>query len=176
MKDSYTFLTERLAARDWHEAERAGTVDDLPAAIAAMLTEPVTRWLPPDWQGPYAPERAAAWIADRDREGPVLLVEAREDGRVLGLVLLFEEARREGDGVDLRLGYLLAEDAWGRGLGSELLGGLVERCRARADVRSIIGGVAPDNVASIRLLKRHGFVRERGAEGGDRMYRLDLRR
>jgi RimJ/RimL family protein N-acetyltransferase len=174
MTDRYTFLTERLAARDWHEAERAGTVDDLPAAIAAMLTEPVTRWLPPAWSGPYTRARAEEWVAQRDAEGTVLLVEGREDGQPLGLVLLFEEAI--DDSTDVRLGYLLGEGAWGHGLGGELLGGIVTWCRDRGDVGSIIGGVAPENTASIRLLARHGFVGEPSAShGGDLTYRLDLR-
>lgn len=173
--DDSVFLTERLRVRGWHASERAGCVDDLPAVVAAMLTEPVTRWLPPDWSGSYTRERARSWIAERDAEGPVLMVEDREDGEPLGLILLFEEA--VDDGIDMRLGYLLAEGAWGRGLGGELLGGVVSWCRSRPEARSIIGGVAPENTASIRLLERHGFVRERGAvDAGDITYRLDIER
>jgi len=173
--DRAAFLTERLCVRTSQASECATVADDLPAAVAAMLTEPVTRWLPPDWQGPYTPERAAAWISDRHAEGPVLLVEDRGDGQLLGLVLLFEEARAGGDGLDVRLGYLLAEHAWGRGLGSELLEGFLGWCRARPKVRSVIGGVAPENAASIRLLERHGFAREpSSAADGDVYYRLDL--
>ncbi len=166
MTSNTAFLTERLRVRDWHEAEQAGVIDDLPAVVASMLTEPVTRWLPPDWQGPYSPERAASWIADRDREGPVLLVEDREHGQALGLVLLFEEATGEEDGVDVRLGYLLAEGAWGRGLGSELLHGFVAWCRARGNIRSVIGGVALENGASIRLLEREASFRYRPPRTG----------
>jgi len=175
MVDGYEFRTARLRVRDWHAAERAGGGVDLPDVVASMLTEPVTRWLPPAWQGPYSRTRAAAWIADRDSEGPVLLVESHEEGDAVGLVLLFEEARAAGDGVDVRLGYLLAESAWGRGLGGELLGGFVAWCRRRGDIRAVIGGVAPENLASIRLLERHGFAR--GPEpgpGDDLEYRLVL--
>ena len=173
MTDRYTFTTERLLARSWHVAEERGKGDDLAAAVAGMLTEPVTRWLPPQWGGPYSRARAQEWIAERDAEGSVLLVEDRESGQPLGLVLLFEEAGAEG--TEVRLGYLLAEDAWGRGLGHELLGGVVAWCRARGDVRSIVGGVAMKNTASTRLLERHGFAREPGTSpGGDLSYRLDL--
>ena len=173
MPESYTFATDRLLVRDWHESERAETFEDLPTVVAEMLTEPVTRWLPPHWQGPYTRARAEAWITEQDDEGVVLLVESRENGEPLGLILLFEEA--VADGVDLRLGYLLAEHAWGQGYGSELLGGFAEWCRRRGDVRSIIGGVAPENAPSIRLLERHGFVRDAGeAQDGDLTYRLVL--
>lgn len=174
MIDRHTFTTERLLARSWHAAEERGTGDDLAVAVAGMLTEPVTRWLPPQWGGPYSRARAREWIAQRDAEGPVLLVEDRESGQPLGLVLLFEEAGAEG--IELRLGYLLAEDAWGRGLGHELLGGVVAWCRARGDVRSIVGGVAAENTPSIRLLERHEFVREPDATPDRELsYRLDLR-
>ena len=174
MAKSYAFSTERLLARDWHAAERAGAIEDLPGVVAGLLTEPVTRWLPPHWQGPYTHVRAESWIADQDAEGRVLLVETREAGDPLGLVLLFEEP--VVGGVDVRLGYLLAEPAWGKGYGGELLGGFVAWCRARGDVRTIIGGVAPENAASIRLLERHGFARGLGdAQDGDLTYRLVLR-
>ena len=175
--DEVGFRTQRLRAREWHAAERAGSVVDLPTVVAEMLTEPVTRWLPPDWHGAYTRARAREWIAERDAEGPVLLVEDRESGAPVGLVLLFEEARADGGGVDVRLGYLLGESAWGRGLGGELLGGFVEWCRTRPEASSIIGGVAPENSASIRLLERHGFVRDpEPGTGGDLIYRLAVAR
>lgn len=174
MNDRYAFTTERLLAGDWHAAEERGGGDDLATAVAGMLTEPVTRWLPPQWSGSFSRARAQEWIKQRDAEGPVLLVEDRGSGQALGLVLLFEEAGAEG--IELRLGYLLAENAWGRGLGRELLGGLVAWCRARGDVRSIVGGVTAENTPSIRLLERHGFVREPHATpDGDLSYRLDIR-
>ena len=171
MSEDNTFTTERLRAAEWHRPERAGASLDLPAIVAAMLTEPVTRWLPPHWQGPYTRARAEAWIAEQDAGGTVLLVQSRETGEPLGLVLLFEEP--VDGGVEVRLGYLLAETAWGRGYGGELLGGVVAWCRGRGDVRSIIGGVAPENAASIRLLERHGFIGDTEPEPGeDLMYRL----
>lgn len=167
------FWTKRLRAAEWHRAERTGASLDLSAVVAAMLTEPVTRWLPPHWQGPYTRARAEAWIAEQDAEGTVLLVVHRETDEPLGLVLLFEEP--VDDGIDVRLGYLLAESAWGKGYGGELLGGIVAWCHERGDVRTIIGGVAPENVASIRLLERHGFVADVTAPSDDITYRLAIR-
>jgi RimJ/RimL family protein N-acetyltransferase len=172
MPEYYAFDTERLRACEWHVAESRGTVADLPAVIAKMMTEPVTRWLPPSWQGPYTRARAADWIAKRDTDGPVLLVVERETRKSSGLVLLYEEP--VVGGIEVRLGYLLAEEAWGRGLGSELLAGIVAWCERRPDVRSLVGGVARENVASIRLLERHGFVAD-DDPGDELTYRLRVR-
>ena len=163
-----SFETERLVVEGWHLA----VVESLPAVVAGMLTPAVTRSLPPGWGGPYDEARAHRWIADRDAEGSTLLV---SEGRgPVGLVLLHEASVPAG--VVVRVGYLLAEHAWGRGLGGELVEGLVRWCREQASVRSIIGGVAPDNTASIRVLERNGFTATTAdhASHGEREYRLDL--
>jgi ribosomal-protein-alanine N-acetyltransferase len=72
--------------------------------------------------------------------------------------MLFEAEVQTGVGVDIRLGYVLAEPAWGRSLGSELVGGFVEWCRAQSEIGSLIAGVAADNPASIRILEKSGFT------------------
>ncbi len=53
--------------------------------------------------------------------------------------------------LGVRLGYLLAERGWGRGMASELVAGFVGWCRENGVV-SISGGVAIDNPASARVL------------------------
>ncbi len=120
------------------------------------MTEPVTRALPPGWQGAYDLDRAAAWIAERDAQGQTLLVANRNSGEPVGLIILFESAAIEG--VDVRLGYLMAESTWGSGLASELVEGFVGWCRRQGHIRSIAGGVASDNPASVRVLEKNGFV------------------
>mmetsp|Transcript_18083 Transcript_18083/g.33682 ORF Transcript_18083/g.33682 Transcript_18083/m.33682 type:complete len:88 (-) Transcript_18083:963-1226(-) len=71
------------------------------------------------------------------------------------MVVLFEP---ENFG-HLRLGYMLAENAWGKGYASEIVAGFVEWCHKR-DIKSISGGVEPDNVASRRVLDKCGFIAE----------------
>jgi RimJ/RimL family protein N-acetyltransferase len=166
--EACAFATERLVVEDWH---RTGA-DTLARFVEALLTPAVTRSLPPDWQGEYDFERATRWIEDRDTEGTTLL--ASEAGVPVGLVLLHEEP--VSDGVIVRLGYLLAEDAWGRGLGSELIAGLVRWCRARRSLRALVGGVVVDNVASVRVLERNGFTLADDGHSteGEREYRLGL--
>lgn len=155
-----SFTTDRLAVAGWHQPEgTTDAADDLAVVVAAMLTPAVTHALPPGWQGQYTPERATRWIIERDLEGQTLLVVDRATSQAIGLVMLHESAAADGAGVDIRLGYLLAEAAWGNGFGSELVAGFVTWCRQHSGVRSISGGVAAENMASARILEKNGFVR-----------------
>jgi RimJ/RimL family protein N-acetyltransferase len=58
------------------------------------------------------------------------------------------------------IGYLLAPAAWGRGFGSEAMSAFIAH-RQRCNGRELIADTDPRNLASIRLLERHGF-RETG--------------
>ena len=128
------FETERLLVAQWRSLEDEEWASrPLHDVVASLLTVGVTRSLPPSWQGRYTPERARGWIDERDAEGTTLLAVRKSDGEPLGLVILFEAGSSEDrDGVDVRLGYLLAEEVWGRGIASELLAGFVGWCRLRA--------------------------------------------
>lgn len=155
--DDCTFTTARLEVFGWHALPGRPTgAPSLTELVIGLLSEPVTRFLPAGWRGIDDADRAARWIAERDAEGATLLVVDRATGDPLGLLLL-HSADAGGDRVEVRIGYLLAESAWGRGLATELVTGLVAWCRARPVIGSIVGGVAPGNEASIRVLERCGF-------------------
>jgi RimJ/RimL family protein N-acetyltransferase len=153
------FVTDRLVVGEWRSMEADEWPEqDLVDLVAGVMTETVTRSLPEACRGPYTVERAAAWIAERQAEGRTLVVVERSTKQAVGLMILSESAA--GDctgGVDVRLGYLLAESAWGRGLASELVEGFVGWCRAEPAIRSLAGGVERDNVASMRVLEKNGF-------------------
>ncbi|MBT5774258.1 MAG: GNAT family N-acetyltransferase [Dehalococcoidia bacterium] len=170
------FETERLLVREWHALVTGDwQARDLAETVAELLTPAVTHALPPDWGGEYDAERARRWIADRDAEGVTLLVVERSSGDPVGLLILTDGAENDGP-VGVRLGYLLVERGWGRGLGSELVAGFVGWCRENG-VASISGGVAIDNPASARVLVKNGFqpVQTEDAAGmGEQLFRLDL--
>jgi len=172
------FSTSRLLVKEWHSftsENMGGRV--LPDVVAAMLTPSVTRQLPTGWQGAYTRERAQQWIADRDAEGVTLLVVERGDGNPVGLVILFESGDAAAQKIELRLGYLLSEESWGRGLASELLEGFVGWCRTNA-ISSVEGGVERGNDASRRVLEKNGFLPvsdQGGDESEEQVFRLQLR-
>lgn len=141
--------------------------------MSTMLTPSVMRSLPRGWQGAYTIGRAKEWIRERDREGATLLVLERSSETPVGLLILDESDDGEAERT-VRIGYLLSESAWGRGLASELVQGFVTWSRA-AGVETILGGVGCDNVASQRVLEKNGFDSEPGADdSAELLFRLRL--
>lgn len=177
VSNTCSFSTSRLLVKQWHSlASEDVEEQDLASVVAGMLTAPVTRSLPPGWQGSYTVERATEWIQERDREGTALLVVELAERKAVGLVILFESASVGSGGAELRLGYLLAESAWGKGLATELLLGFVEWCKQN-NVASVVGGVERENAASRRVLEKAGFRCYASADddGHDELlYRLNL--
>lgn len=154
---SVAFVTPRLKVAGWHSLPE-GQVP-LATVIAGMLTPAVTRSLPPSWQGQYDSARARAWISERDGESTVLLASELISHEPVGLVILFTEGPAVADGsMGLRLGYLVSEKFWGRGLATELIDGLIRWCRSRPEITSITAGVSMTNEASVNVLSKTGFV------------------
>lgn len=58
------------------------------------------------------------------------------------------------------LGYCLGKSAWGRGFATEVVGALVQWFRSNPTVYRFAAQVDVDNVASCRVLEKHGFIRE----------------
>ncbi|MDH4147968.1 MAG: GNAT family N-acetyltransferase [Acidimicrobiia bacterium] len=171
-RDGYRFETERLRCGPWiEEAARAGV--DLERTVAELLTPGTTALLPETWHGEFTLYRARAWIAEREGDSTTLLVTETATGQPVGLVIL-AVVPVEGGAADLRIGYLLSESRHGRGLGSELLAGLVEWARNVPAIASLSGGVDPSNAASIRMLERAGFRRVKGEGGDELVFRLDV--
>ena len=162
--------TARCRVGPWHAlADRAGLALD--EVVAAMLTPATTEALPEAWSGDYSDDRARAWIAERDRESPTLLVIDRATSRPWGLVILYG-LPVDGDRLDLRIGYLLAESAWGQGLATELVTGLVHWARGQPSIQTMTGGVAVTNPASARVLVKNGFSRIELTDEGEAIFRL----
>lgn len=174
-----TFATQRLSVRAWHTPPVSDAAPaNLEQIVMGLLSEPVTRSLPETWRGHYSPERARAWICARDAEGTTALVLDRESGEAIGL-LFVDALPTEGGRAEMRVGYLLAESRWGRGLASELVTGLVGWAHKSPDVDALVGGVATDNPASSRVLKKNGFqvfVPEAGLPLDTLMWRLEVKR
>lgn len=169
------FETPRLEVSEWHSAALPPG-GGLAGVMAAMLTPAVTQSLPVAWRHDYSPDSARAWVRERDGESANLLAIDRDSGEPVGLMIVFEpETGERFDQVEIRLGYFLAESAWGRGLASELVEGFVSWCRSQPSIKSITGGVEADNIASAQVLTKNGFVLLDHPGGAEEIYELTLR-
>lgn len=94
-------------------------------------------------------ERAGQWL--------VLAVERRDDGRVVGEVLLqlASEADRQG-----QLGFVLARDAWGQGYAAEAAAEVLRLGFEDLGLHRITAVCLQQNAASAALLQRLGMQQE----------------
>jgi RimJ/RimL family protein N-acetyltransferase len=167
------FRTDRLEVGEWHAmADHHGL--DLETVVSDTLTPQTTRALPPEWHGGFDIERSRRWIEDRDAESATLLAVEHETGVAACLLLLFESVGDDDPGFDLRIGYIVRDTAAGRGLASELVGGLVEWARSQPSIGALSGGVSSDNAASARVLLKNGFAPVPGPGSTETFYELRL--
>ena len=129
-------------------------------AFAAMLSDPdVLRFtrvpdptpadFPQQWLAVYEAGRR-----DGTREG---FAAFDGDGRFVGLGLAYGIDRAEGEA---ELGYIVAPDARGRGLGTAILRALSDWAFAETGVQRLRLVVDIENPASLRVAERSGYVRE----------------
>jgi len=155
------FHTQRL---------RAVPVATLSAKERSNLLEAdVVRWLPAFFHDLGSDADRQALLQTLSQEADVIAL-ANETGQRIGLIILSHavlshsmsgESEVSKEEVPVRhLGYLFAQQAWGKGYATEMLAGLQKVFRGQR-VR-ISGGVMQENAASARVLQKAGF--RRGAE------------
>lgn len=155
--------TERLSIR-------VARADDA-AAYHAMHSDPdVTRWLGGPMPGSVEgeAERIERNRVMHDELGFTMwAVEEKESGEVAGVCGLF---RVENVGPEIEVGYHFRKDRWGRGYATEAALACVGYGFDTVGLDRIVGLVAPDNVASARVLEKCGMK----LEGRAHHYDMDL--
>ncbi len=139
---------------------RRPAAGDAEAIFTRYAADPeITRYLA--WPRHQSISDTYAFLAFSDESwerrgvGPYL-IEAREGALILG-----------STGIDLHddgaatTGYVLAKDAWGRGVATEALLGMVAVAKGLT-LPSLSACVHPDNAGSIRVLEKAGFSRVTG--------------
>ena len=155
LKLDFSFKTERLIINQYNLPDTANNhvfAED----IIKILTPNVTKALPNGWQNINTESKALHWIKERDEESAVLLVESSSGNNLIGFIFLYPVILKNNQ-MDIRFGYLLSETHWGKGLGTELINGLVKKCQDLNCIKSISGGVEKDNIASKKVLEKCGF-------------------
>ncbi|OMH39259.1 GNAT family N-acetyltransferase [Motiliproteus sp. MSK22-1] len=152
------FETERLLVASWKNLVSGfSDKNDFADKVVSLMTPVVTGSLPEGWQDIDSREKAADWIKARADESTFLTVQLLSSKELAGFVFLHDAVRSANGSIDLKIGYLLSEVTWGKGLGSELIDGLVTWCERAGDIASVSGGVDAENLASIRVLEKNGF-------------------
>lgn len=127
------------------EALRAIYNDSVATTTATMDTEP------------RSPEQQAAWIGEHDGNPFPALVAEDEEGHLLGYASLSPYNRKSGYATTAEVSVYVHRDWRGHGIGSSLLGALVEDAERRG-FRALIALITSGNAASLRLHERHGFA------------------
>lgn len=174
LDNEYLFETDRLKAFAYDDFTK-NQIDhrSLIRRILRIMTPKVTESLPSGWQNLQTDTDAINWIKDVSKESSLLLVQLRKTKEIVGFIFLYEPATLKAP-MDLRLGYLLSEDTWGHGMASELIKGLLKWCRSTGRIKTITGGVEPGNVASIKVLKKNGFMQTGLSNDGTLFYVYDF--
>lgn len=90
-------------------------------------------------------------------------LELKTSGTVVGFCGLVHPDQQ----VEPEIKYALLQDYWGQGLASEAVAGMLVYGREQLQLARIIATVAPENVASQRILLKSGMVEiERRIEDG----------
>lgn len=133
---------------------------DLPDLMAVNGDDEVTRFLPyATWQ---SANDAELWFArmqmlDAGGNSQQLVIQRRDDGRVIGTTLLF---RHDEPSARAELGYVLGRAHWGQGLMREALHGLCGHAFGTMGLRRLEAEVNPANSASVKVLRALGFTQE----------------
>jgi len=157
IEEKCRFNTQRLAVNSWTNQLKGLDSEKIFAEkIIEILTPNVTKALPDGWQNISSVVAAQAWIKDRDKESHFVTIQLLSTNETIGFIFLYEPDS-EPNYHELRFGYLLSEKTWGKGLGTELIEGLINWCKSEGNIKSISGGVETDNIGSIKVLEKAGF-------------------
>jgi [ribosomal protein S5]-alanine N-acetyltransferase len=138
---------------------RKPTLADAEAVFQRYASDrEVTKFL--SWRCHQSIEETRAFLEYSEREwtqwaSGAYLIESREPIRMLGSTGLHFETP-----MFAITGYVLAKDAWGYGYATETLSVIVEVAHTRG-VRSLRASCHAENIASMRVLEKCGFVREK---------------
>lgn len=169
------FRTDRVSIMNWRFLEsRPGIQSSLAERVLKIMTPNVTKALPDGWQNIDTIEKAENWIVERKADSDFYAVTINETGDSIGYLFLYVDNEIERS-CEIRFGYLLMESHWGKGIGSELIKGLVDWCANTKIIRSLSGGVEKENIGSIRVLEKNGFYRSTEELPGEMfLYKMDF--
>lgn len=146
MQIEQALTAQRITVRDYRKA-------DLPFVTAMWfdaengkyMSDPTEEYVDTQYQ------KALDGLEDNP-EGYYLTVVSNDSGDVIGSCCMFPDEKKEVYDI----GYCIHKKYWKQGYGSELIALLIAWVRAHGGI-ALTGEVAKENIASNRLLQKHGF-------------------
>lgn len=158
-REATLFETPRLRCRRW----LARDLD----AIYAIYADPVAmRWVG-DGE-PITRSGCDEWFEVTQRNYArrgygMFVLEDKASGAIVGCCGLVHP----GDQTEAEIKYALLRSQWGRGLASEAVPALLAHGARAYGLQHVIATVAPDNLASQRVLAKAGMALAQRRENGD---------
>jgi len=138
-------------------------------SVMEILTPRVVASLPPYFQNVNSISTAQEWLKQVFSDGRLFVVKLIGERKAIGFVFLSAE-----NSGDTHIGYLLGESYWDKGYATEILKGLIDFIESEGQVIRLISGVATDNIASVKLLQKLGFIHSSSEDDGTMFYQYRL--
>lgn len=134
------------------------------STLGAALGCAVTAEWPPEMYPPEKVERRIRELADPSQGGwwSWYAVE-RSAAALVGMATYLGKPT----GGEVEVGYAVCRSAQGRGLASEALSALLERAWTNPEVVRIVAITTPENLASIAVLRKAGFLPATASPAGE---------
>ena len=148
-REGEVFRTDRLLVRRWEPRDEQ--------VLLAVYADPdVVRWV--DDGQPLSPSEAEAWMHVTCQNYVsygygMFAIEDRTAVRTIG----FGGIVHPGGQTSPEVKYAFERGAWGRGLATEFVGGLVHHAREVLELDELIATVAAPNAPSRAVLAKCGF-------------------
>ncbi len=126
------------------------------SGIIDVLSGNATEHLPDDWHNIDSPGKAEVWLQQRLSESEIFSVFINGCQKFVGLLIVYGYDQ-EMEGQSIRIGYIISQKYWGNGLASELIGALASKLSTVGNISSVMGGVVPSNIGSVKVLTKNGF-------------------
>jgi [ribosomal protein S5]-alanine N-acetyltransferase len=152
-------VTERLELKPLPAGVAGALPEDREGACRQLGARLPDEWPHPDLLGVL--RRHALASGDAERFGVWVMIE-RESGSVVGDIGFHAPPDEAGT---VELGYSVVPGRRRRGYATEAASALVEWALSQPDVRGVVAGCDPGNVASTCTLERVGFRRTGEANG-----------
>lgn len=146
------FTTDRLLCRRWLKQDKSALLD----VYGDLQT---VRWVGDG--NPLTSEEAEFWFTVternyRQRGYGMFTLQSRKSGHIVGFAGIVHPNNQQ----EPEIKYALHRDEWGKGLGSELVAGLIVYAKIKLGLSELIATVDPDNQASRRILEKSGMHHE----------------